>query len=143
VKCWGGPSYIRNDISGTAREGDVLREQELTYRIRSCVYEVSRVLGAGFLEKVYERALLKELALQGIQAHSQISLPVTYKDAVVGEYCADIVVEDRIVLELKAKSDLSAADEAQLINYLRASDLSVGLLVNFSYPKATVKRFVV
>jgi len=120
----------------------MLREEELTYRIRACVYEVSRVLGGGFLEKVYERALLRELMLRGMAARAQVQLPVRYKNELVGQYCADIVVENRVVLELKAQKEVGIAEEAQLINYLRAAGINVGLLVNFSYPKATVRRFV-
>lgn len=121
----------------------MLAEQELTYQIRAAVFEVSRVLGGGFLEKVYERALLKELLLRGLSARSQVPLAVQYKGETVGEYIADIVVEDRILLELKAQTDLSTIHEAQLINYLHASGTKVGLLINFTVPKAAIKRFLV
>lgn len=121
----------------------MLAEKELTYRIRGCVFEVSRVLGSGFLEKVYEKALLKELSLQGLEARNQVPLAIHYKGGLVGEYVADILVEDRVLLELKAQADLSVAHEAQLINYLRASGRRVGLLVNFTAPKAVIKRFLV
>jgi len=121
----------------------MLAEQELTYQIRAAVFEVSRVLGGGFLEKVYERALLKELSLRGLEARNQVPLAVRYKGETVGEYMADIVVEDRVLLELKAQADLSDVYSAQLINYLHASGKRVGLLINFTVPKATVKRFLV
>ena len=121
----------------------MLAEQELTYRIRGCVYEVFRCLGAGFLEKVYEKALLHELAAQGIRAQSQVPLVVRYKDAIVGEYFVDMLIEDRILVELKAVNEMSPVHEAQLINYLRASNRRVGLLVNVCHPKAIVKRFIV
>jgi len=121
----------------------MLLEEELSYRIRGCVYEVFRELGGGFLEKVYEKALLRELQLQGLAAESQVSLPVSYKGCLVGQYVADMIVEDRVILELKAQYPLSSTNEAQLINYLHASGKKVGMLLNFATPKATVKRFVV
>lgn len=117
-------------------------EEDLTYRIRGCVYEVYRELGAGFLEQVYEAALMKEFALQGIDAAKQVPFDVVYKKMVVGKYIADIVVENKVILELKAQEKISGAHEAQLINYLKASGLRVGLLVNFCYPKAVIKRIV-
>lgn len=79
----------------------MLQEEELSYRIRGCIYEVYKELGSGFLEKVYENALLKELKLQGLNA--QAPLKVQYKEEVVGEYFEDILVEDRNILELKAQ----------------------------------------
>ena len=119
-----------------------LYEKELTYRIRGCIYEVYRELGAGFLEQVYEAALMKEFALQGISAAKQVPLDVLYKNVFVGKYIADIVVENKVILELKAQEKIVPLHEAQLINYLKASGLRVGLLVNFCYPKATIKRIV-
>ncbi len=121
----------------------MLVERELTYRIRGCIFEVSRRLGAGFLEKVYERALLRELTVQGIEARTQVPLAVHYKGEVVGEYYVDILVEDRVLVELKAQDSLSPVHEAQLINYLRASGRRVGLLVNFVHPRAIVKRMTI
>ena len=120
----------------------MLMEEELSYVIRGCVYEVFKHLGCGFLEKVYENALLEELKDQGLYAESQIPIKVLYKKEVVGEYIADIVVEDTVILELKAQQQLLKIHEAQLLNYLKATDTKVGMLVNFAYPKATIKRFV-
>jgi len=115
---------------------------ELTYQIRGAVFEVNRVLGAGFLEKVYEKALLVEFHKRGLKAEAQFPITVKYKDQVVGEYFADIVVEDRVVLELKAIEKLQKVHEAQLLNYLKATGIQIGLLANFRYPKAEIKRFV-
>ena len=115
---------------------------DLTYQINGAIYEVNRELGGGFLEKVYENALLKELVLRGIKAESQVSMTVRYKGESVGEYCADIVVEGIILLELKAVEMLKGIHEAQLLNYLKATGCKLGLLVNFTYPKAEIKRFV-
>ncbi|MDZ7698865.1 MAG: GxxExxY protein [Deltaproteobacteria bacterium] len=115
---------------------------DLTYRIRGAVFEVNRILGAGFLEKVYERALLVELRHQGLKAESQAPITVQYKDEIVGEYSADIVVEGQIILELKAVDSLQKIHEAQVLNYLKATGYKIGLLINFTHPKAEIKRFV-
>jgi GxxExxY protein len=114
----------------------------LTERVINSIFEVSNTLGAGFLEKVYERALLRELCLRGIQAVSQVSLSVTYKGESVGEYLADILVEDVLVVELKCVESLSSHHTAQCLNYLRASGKSVCLLVNFQKPTVEWKRVV-
>jgi GxxExxY protein len=91
---------------------------------------------------VYEKSLLHELELQGLRADGQRALEVSYKGTPVGLYVADILVEDRIVVELKAVESLTKAHEAQLLNYLKASGNRVGLLVNFTHPKAEIRRFV-
>ncbi len=119
----------------------MLLEEELSYEIRGAVFEVSKHLGHGFLEKVYERALYGELRARGLKVTRQVPLLVKYKGNDVGEYVADMIVEDRILLELKSQQR-SRSDEAQLINYLKASGLRVGMLVNFTYPKAQIKRIV-
>ena len=116
---------------------------EITYQIRGAVFEVNRVLGAWFLEKVYEKALLVELRRRGLKAESQIPITVKYKDEVVGEYFTDIVVEDKVIIELKAVEQLQKIHEAQILNYLKATGYTVGLLINFTHPKAEIKRFVV
>jgi GxxExxY protein len=114
----------------------------ITYAINGAVFEVNSVLGAGFLEKVYENALLIELQRRGLNVESQVPLKVSYKGEVVGEYYADIVVEGQVILELKAVEQLQKIHEAQLLNYLQATGFKVGLLVNFKHPKADVKRLV-
>ena len=115
---------------------------ELTYQIRGAVFEVIKVLGSGFLEKVYENALLVELKNRKLKANAQVPIQVIYKNEIVGEYFADIVVDDRIILELKAVESLQKIHEAQLLNYLKATDYKIGLLINFTFPKAEIKRFV-
>ncbi len=115
---------------------------ELTYAINGAVYEVSRILGSGFLEKVYENALVLELCSRGLRAAGQVPIKVNYKGTRVGDYVADIVVEDVIVIELKSVKALDKSHEAQLLNYLKATGYSVGLLVNFTHPKAEIRRFV-
>src|SRR5438270_8777980 len=101
----------------------------LTSRVLSAVFEVSNTLGAGFLEKVYQRALLRELSLRGIRATAEASFAVTYKGFSVGEYFADLLVEDLLMVELKCAERLANEHMAQCLNYLRASGLTLCLLV--------------
>ena len=115
---------------------------ELTYQINGAIFEVSRTLGAGFLEKVYENALMIELLKRGLKAESQVPIKVFYKEEAVGEYFADILVQNKVILELKAVENLSKLHEAQILNYLKATGIQVGLLVNFKHPKAEIKRMV-
>ena len=117
-------------------------EEELTYKIRGCVFEVYKELGSGFLEKVYENALMIELRKQGLKCESQVPLNVSYKSNIVGEYVVDVLVEGKIVLELKAVSKLLPVHEAQVLNYLKATGIKIGLLVNFTHPKASIKRYI-
>ena len=116
--------------------------EDLSYVVRGCVYEVYRQLGCGFLEKVYENASTTELKLQGVQAEARVPIAVLYKSEVVGEYFADLVVEGEIILELKAQQQITHANEARLLNYLKASEIRLGMLVNFAFPKASIKRIV-
>ena len=115
---------------------------DLTYQINGAIFEVSRTLGAGFLEKVYENALMIELQERGIKAECQVPIKVFYKKKTVGEYFADILVEDIVIIELKAVGHLGKLHEAQILNYLKATGIKVGLLVNFKHPKAEIKRMV-
>ncbi|RQD65514.1 MAG: GxxExxY protein [Desulfonatronovibrio sp. MSAO_Bac4] len=115
---------------------------ELTYTINGAIFEVNKTLGSGFLEKVYEQALLIELEERGLKAQTQVPVSVYYKGRVAGEYFADMVVEDMVILELKAVEELCGLHEAQLLNYLKATDIKAGLLVNFTHPKAIIKRLV-
>jgi GxxExxY protein len=115
---------------------------DVTYAINGAVFEVNRVLGPGFLEKVYENALLVELRIRGLKAESQVPIKVLYKKNAVGEYIADILVEEKVIVELKTVEKLNKIHEAQLLNYLKATDIRVGLLVNFNHPRAEIKRMV-
>ena len=115
-------------------------ESELTEAVIGSAFEVANVLGAGFLEKVYERALIRELALRGVKVKAQVSFPVSYKGQYMGEYVADLVVEEQLIVELKCVDHLANEHLAQCINYLKASGLHVALLVNFQKPKVEWKR---
>ena len=104
---------------------------ELTYKIIGAAMEVHKTLGPGFLESVYEAALAYELQRLGLAFERQQALPVHYKGMIIGEYRADFVVEGSVIIELKAQRVLGSVDEAQLINYLKVTNLKVGLLFNF------------
>lgn len=114
---------------------------ELTDRILSAFYKVHRTLGFGSHEKVYENALALELTQLGLMIARQPEIPVFYEGNAVGQYFADIVVQDVVLLELKSVRQLSSDHEAQLLNYLKATPIEVGLLLNFG-PVAEVKRRV-
>jgi GxxExxY protein len=114
----------------------------LTERVLAAIFEVSNTLGAGFLEKVYQRALLTELRLRGMKVIAEASFVVNYKGQSAGEYFADLLVEDVLVVELKCAERLSDEHMAQCLNYLRASRRTVCLLVNFHKPKVEWKRIV-
>jgi GxxExxY protein len=115
---------------------------DITYKINGAIFEVNRVLGPGFIEKVYENALIIELRELGLRAENQVPVNVDYKGQNVGEYVADVLVENKIIVELKAVEKLTKLHEAQLLNYLKATDIKVGLLVNFHDRKANIKRMV-
>ncbi len=116
--------------------------ETISQRVIRCAFDVSNTLGAGFLEKIYENALCVELQKSGIEFQAQKPIFVHYKGFQVGEYVVDIVVEDKLLLELKAVSSFSRSHDAQVINYLKATNLSVGLLLNFGRPKLGIKRLV-
>ena len=116
--------------------------EDLTYRIRSSIFAVANTLGPGFLEKFYENALAIELRSAGLAVSTQVPIRVFYKRQIVGDYQADLLIENHVLLELKAVSTLRPEHEAQLLNYLRATQKPVGLLVNSGQPKVQVKRMV-
>ena len=113
--------------------------QELSSNIISCFYKVYNTLGFGFLEKVYENALLIELTKSGLFVERQKPIKVHYEEQLVGEYFTDIIVENKIILELKAAESLIEEHELQLINYLKATDIELGLLLNFG-KKPEIRR---
>jgi GxxExxY protein len=121
----------------------ILVEGELSEKILGADFKVQNTLGAGFLEKVYENALSIELRKCGLTVESQKIFPVQYEGTVVGNYQADLVVSAKVVVECKAVSNLDPVHEAQLMNYLKASGLRVGLLINFGRPKLQYRRLVV
>lgn len=108
-----------------------MKHQDLTSKIIECAYKVHNTLGFGFLEAVYQNALVIELQKAGLQAEKEKKIQVYYNNQVVGDYLADIIVEDKVILELKSVKDLHEAHSAQLVNYLKATGIEVGLLINF------------
>ena len=116
--------------------------KDLSFQIVGAAMEVHRTLGPGFLEAVYEGALAHELGLRGIGFERQKRLPVRYKGQLVGDYVADFVVEDQIVLELKAVSRFNPTHEAQAHNYLAATGLRLAILLNFGAPSLQQQRVV-
>lgn len=117
------------------------KHRELTQKIIGVFYEVYNELGHGFLESVYENAMAIALRQANLQVIQQSPVPVHFRGQVIGDFRADILVENTIILELKAARMLDNAHEAQLLNYLKATEIEVGLLLNFG-PKPEFKRFV-
>ena len=113
---------------------------ELTERIIGYAYRVYNKMGFGFLESVYEKCMLIELRKAGLNAESQKPITVYYEDEVAGEFVADIIVNDTVILELKSVSRIIKAHEVQLVNYLVATGKPVGLILNFGERKVEVKR---
>jgi len=119
-----------------------MKINDITYEIRGALFEVNRILGPGFLEKVYENALLLEFKNRGLEAQNQVPIKVIYKENYVGEYVADILVEGKVIVELKTVNKLDKNHEAQLLNYLKATGIQIGLLANFKNQKVEIKRMV-
>ncbi len=114
----------------------------LTEKVIGCAIAVSNALGAGFLEKVYENALALELRASCLEVVQQYPVSVLYRGEVVGDYIADLFIDQRLILEIKAVKALDQVHVAQCINYLRATKHHVGLLLNFGNPKLEIKRLV-
>ena len=119
-----------------------MQHKELTEKIIAAAYNVYNKMGFGFLESVYEKCLLIELGKGGLKTESQKPIIVEYENEVVGEFKADILGEDTVILELKSIRQITRAHEVQLVNYLVATDKPVGLILNFGEQKVEVKRKV-
>jgi len=130
------------NTDSTPISSSILLEGDLTDKILGAAFKVLNTLGAGFLEKVYENALSIELKKAGLSVECQRPFPVRYEGEIVGEYQADVVVAGKVIVESKAASNLDAVHEAQLLNYLKASGLRVGLLINFGRAKMQYRRLV-
>ena len=113
---------------------------KITEKIIGCSYTVSNTLGCGFLEKVYENALAHELRKVGFKVLQQYEIDVYYDGISVGKYIADLFVEDSVIVEVKANSGLDDSQKAQCLNYLKATKLKIGLLINFGKPRIEIKR---
>ena len=118
-----------------------MKHQDLTSKIIECAYKVHNTLGFGFLEAVYQNALLIELIKVGLQTEKEKKIQVHYHNQLVGDYAADIIVEKTVILELKSVKELHPAHSAQLVNYLKATGIEIGLLINFG-ESVEIKRKV-
>ncbi|MFC1497428.1 GxxExxY protein [Verrucomicrobiota bacterium] len=118
----------------------MLEQKDLTEKIIGCAYKIYNKMGYGFLESIYEKCMLIELRKAGLKAQSQKPIIVYYDGETVGEFTADLVVEDVVIIELKSVRRIIRAHEVQLVNYLMATRIEVGLLMNFAERKVEVKR---
>ena len=115
---------------------------QITEKIIGCVYTVSNTLGVGFLEKVYENALIHEIKKAGLEIKHQYPIKVIYDNVVVGDYKTDILVEDSVLVELKVVKSFDDAHMAQVMNYLKATGLKICLMINLGKSKIQIKRVV-
>jgi len=127
------------DTDYSNNNAEDFKHSKLTHTIILAAYDVHGDLGAGFLEKVYENALRIRLQELNIQARQQFPIQVKFHDHLIGEYVADLMVEDKVIVELKAVEKLQPVHEVQLVNYLKATGIEIGLLINFAQ-KVEVKR---
>ena len=129
-------------VDGDGGQPTELLHKELTSEIIGAAFEVYRVLGYGFLEAVYQRALQAELCRRGITAEIEHPINVFYKNIKVGFYEADLFVANAVIVELKTAKTYNSLDEAQLLNELKGTGVRVGLLINFGQKKVEFKRFI-
>jgi GxxExxY protein len=130
-----------HEYTNSTNEDKVLHK-ELSFKIIESCFEVHNILGSGFSEKIYEEALIKELENRGIGYERQKLIEVFYKGDKIGEYRLDLVVDGKIILELKAVTELNSIFESQLLSYLKATGMKLGILVNFGGKKVEYKRIV-
>ena len=118
-----------------------LTHGKITWDIIGCAYDVMNELGAGFLESVYEKALLLALHQKGLSALNQYPIQVQFRGKIVGDFIADLLVEQKVIVELKTVKAIAQEHKAQVINYLNATGIEAGLLINFGNPRLEIKRF--
>ncbi len=134
----------KSDLLKSLFETDDSKDEinRITEKIIGCAYKVANELGCGFLEKVYENALAYEIGKVGLKVEQQKQIKVFYDKIEVGFYETDLVVQDAVLVELKGVKNLDEAHKAQCLNYLKATNLKICLLINFGNPRVEVKRFV-
>ena len=115
---------------------------KITNKIIKCAIEVHKALGPGFLESIYENALIYELEQQGLKVEKQKLIPITYKEAVVGEHHLDLLVEGEVIVENKTVKEFNDIHQAQILSYLKAAGKKIGLLINFAKTKIDIKRMI-
>ena len=125
-----------------SEESEKIVYKELSYRIMEAVFEVHKTLGPGYSEPIYEEALFREFGFKGMKVERQKIIDVFYKGEKIGEYRVDMVVEDKIILELKAVSELNEIFESQLFSYLKATGYKLGILINFGKKEVRYRRIV-
>ncbi len=130
------------DLAGGKKELAALLHQEITKEIIGSAFEVYNQLGYGYLEKIYQRAMQVELLRRDLPCELEHPITVRYKEVIVGEYQADLLVGEKVIVELKVAPSYSCSDEAQLINELKSTGIRVGLLINFGRSKVEFKRVV-
>ncbi|MDD5468251.1 MAG: GxxExxY protein [Anaerolineales bacterium] len=123
------------------KQDNALKYSEITQVVIGCAFEVINELGAGFLESVYEKALQLALVQKGLSVQSQYPIRVMFRGHNIGDFYADLLVEEKVIVELKAVRAIAPEHQAQIINYLNATGIEVGLLINFGNPKLEYKRF--
>jgi GxxExxY protein len=131
-----------NGKTGTQENDREFLHKELTAKILKAAFAVHNTLGCGLLEKPYENALAWEMTLSGLNVSAQKEFRVLYRDKEVGVYCADLVVDEKMIAEVKAVEQLTDVHRAQLLNYMRLGGLRVGLLINFAGPRLQYERMV-
>jgi GxxExxY protein len=136
-------SELRPTVKTKALVGD-LPENKITERIIKCAIEVHRQLGPGLLESVYEKALIIECELEGLQVAQQVKIPVAYKGSTIGEYRLDLLINDLVIVEIKSVERYDPVFEAQILTYLKITGKKVGLLINFNsrLVKDGIRRFI-
>ena len=116
--------------------------KELAYRIIGCAMEVHKILGPGFLERVYEEAFKVELKLNNIKYISQVIFPVKYKNRHVKDYVCDLIIDDKVIIELKSIKAIGDIERAQILNYLKVTEYKLGLIINFGSISLEYERMV-
>ncbi len=130
----------KSELLKSLFDTDLDKINKVTEKIIGCSYTVSNVLGCGFLEIVYENALAHELRKAGFKVLQQHEIEVFYDGVVVGKYIADLFVEDCVIVEVKANNGLDDSQKAQCLNYLKATKVKIGMLINFGKPRIEIKR---
>jgi len=115
--------------------------EDITAKVLEACFEVSNTLGIGYIESVYENALFVVLTQKGIKVERQVPLKVKFRDVIVGDFKADMIVEGKVLLELKAVETLAKEHYAQLLNYLKTTGIEVGMVINFGNPRLQYRRF--
>jgi len=128
-------------MDGQDQQDERLKYSDITQSVIGCAFEVINELGAGFLESVYEKALLLALVQKGLSVQSQHPIRVMFRGHGVGDFYADLLVEGKVIVELKAVKAIAPEHQAQIINYLNATGIEVGLLINFGNPRLEYRRF--